>query len=361
LKDHDLVGRLQGWLDRGEQPGPYTLQVQPTMACDLNCEFCRRQDQLESHYAEQSDIPHDRFLKMVGDALALGTRVVIVKGGGEPLLRRRLMIELAALVKAAGAYGNVVTNGTHLHAQVRAAFIETGWDDVSISLDGPDAATHDRIRTKPGTFERIMANVDALNAEKAAAGKTKPALTFHCVLTTLNWDKMEAFVALAKDKKARRLELDSLSPRYESARFLEMDAVSTEAFLGRLPSYIKALEAAGLDHNFGDFKRAEIVQRKADGLYARKGVPCYYPFYQASITPAGGIVPCCYAEETHTSKTNLRFVDFKTAWLEGDARAYRDGMKTGAMMPFCKDCTFMYAENNAKLRGWLDEEKVHAR
>jgi MoaA/NifB/PqqE/SkfB family radical SAM enzyme len=356
LKDLELVGRLQGWLDRGETPGPYTLQVQPTMACDLNCEFCRRQDQLESHYSERSDIPHDRFLKMVADALAMGARVVIVKGGGEPLLRRRLMKELAVLVKGAGAYGNVVTNGTHLDAQIRAAFIAEGWDDVSISLDGPDAATHDRIRAKPGTFERIMANVDALNAEKAAAGRTKPALTFHCVLTKLNWDKMEAFVALAKAKKARRLELDSLSPRYESSRFLEMDPVSTEGFLGRLPSFIKALDEAGLDHNFADFKRPEVVQRKADGLYEREGVPCYYPFYQASITPAGAIVPCCYAEETHRSRTDLRAVDFKTAWLEGDAKQYRDSMKTGEMMPFCRDCTFMYAENNAKLRRWLGEE-----
>lgn len=359
MKDHELVGRIRGWLERGETPGPYTLQVQPTMACDLNCEFCRRQDQLEDHYAREKDIPEDKFLAMIDQALGMGVKVVIVKGGGEPLLRRSLMLGIIERVKAAGAYGNVVTNGTHLDSILRGKMIERGWDDVSISLDGPDAATHDRIRAKPGTFERIMSNVDALNFER---GGRAPALTFHCVLTKLNFDKMEAFAELAAAKRARRLELDSMSPRYESSRFLEMDAASTDAFLRRLPSYLKALERAGLEHNFADFARPEVVQRKAEGLYERSGVPCYYPFYQASITPAGSIVPCCYAEETHKSEANLRFAEFAQVWRHGDPKAYRESMVRGTMMPFCKDCTFMYAEKNAVIRGWLaEEESVRAR
>ena len=373
VKDLELVGRLQGWLEGGLAQGPYTLQLSPTMACDLNCEFCRRQEQLKGFYGAQSEIANERYLKMVASALEMGAKVFIIKGGGEPLLRRSLLLELAPLIKRAGAYGNIVTNGTHLDEPLRRMFAACGWDDISISLDGPDAETHDRIRAKKGTFDRVMRHVDALNALKTALGAERPKLTFHCVLTKLNYDRFDRFIELAADKRAHRLELDSLSPRYASSRFLEMDEAATRDFLERLPRTIEALDRKGLSHNFGDFKKPEVVQRAATGagLYEeasrKKGpaaarLPCYYPFYQASITPAGHIVPCCYAEETHRSETNLGRTDFRQAWLAGDPQRYRQSMQTGTMMPFCKDCTALYADNNARLRRWLIEEaQAHAR
>ncbi|MBI3547462.1 MAG: radical SAM protein [Elusimicrobia bacterium] len=363
-RDEDLIGRVRGWIEGSGSPGPYCLQISPTMACDLNCLFCRRQDQLRDYYAANREIGNCRYVEMVRDALDLGTRVVIIKGGGEPLLRRSLIVELAALIKGRGAWGNIVTNGTHLDALVREAFVAAGWDQVSISLDGPDAETHDGLRDKPGAFDRIMGNVRELNALKKSRGSEAPLVAFHCVLTRRNFDALDRMIELARENEVSHVELDSMSLRFESARDLLMDESSTARFLDLLPAYIGALARSGITHNFEQFRRREYIARGAGGetLYARGtgGVPCFYPFYQASVTPAGHIVPCCYAEETHRSATNLHDLGFKDAWLKGDPAEYRRSMAAGKLLPFCKDCTAMYADNNERMRGWL-AEGAHAR
>jgi MoaA/NifB/PqqE/SkfB family radical SAM enzyme len=366
MKNGELVGRLQAWIGRGERQGPYSLQLSPTMACDLNCIFCRRQDQLRDYYKTNAEIPNCRYLTMVKDALGLGVKVVIVKGGGEPLLRRSLLLELAPMVKKAGAFGNLVTNGTHLDDVLARSFVDCGWDQITISLDGPDAETHDFIRAKAGAFDRIMASIDRLNAAKSRAASKLPLLGFHCVITSRNYDKIDRLIEFAREKGAGHVEFDSMSLRDEQARTLLMDAASTERFVDAVPRCVELLERYGMTHDLGRFRRKEYVRREkvvvaagpaaADSAPAAAKLPCYYPFYQAAVTPGGSIVPCCYAEETHRSQTNLNDVGFAEAWFDGDAKRYRESMSSGEMMPFCKDCTAMYADNNAEIRGWLREE-----
>jgi MoaA/NifB/PqqE/SkfB family radical SAM enzyme len=372
MKNGELVGRLRAWIEKGERQGPYSLQLSPTMACDLNCIFCRRQDQLREYYKANAEIPNCRYLTMVKDALALGVKVIIVKGGGEPLLRKSLLLELAPMVKKGGAFGNLVTNGTHLDDVMARAFVASGWDQITISLDGPDAETHDYIRAKEGAFDRIMASIDRLNAAKSRAGSKLPLLGFHCVITSRNYDRIDRLIELARAKGAGHVEFDSMSLRDEQARVLLMDSERTERFLDLVPHCLELLERYGMTHNLDRFRRKEYVSRAQDAapLYkaaeggagaASTKLPCYYPFYQAAVTPGGSIVPCCYAEETHRSETNLNDVSFADAWFEGDPKRYRESMKSGEMMPFCKDCTAMYADNNAEIRGWLREEEGDAR
>ena len=373
MKNGELVGRLKAWIEKGERQGHYSLQLSPTMACDLNCIFCRRQDQLRDYYKDNTEIPNCRYLTMVRDALGLGAKVVIVKGGGEPLLRKSLLLALAPLIKEAGAFGNLVTNGTHLDDVMARAFVASGWDQITISLDGPDAETHDYIRAKAGAFDRIMDSIARLNAAKTAAGARLPILGFHCVITRRNYDRIDRLVELARSKGAGHVEFDSMSLRDEQARVLLMDQESTERFLDLVPRCVELLERFGMTHNLARFRRKEYVRREkvsvaapsspsgADAGPAAARLPCYYPFYQAAVTPGGSIVPCCYAEETHRSDSNLNDVPFAEAWFDGDPKRYRESMASGEMMPFCKDCTAMYADNNAEIRGWLREEAEDAR
>jgi len=351
MRNGELVGRLRAWIEQGERQGPYSLQLNPTMACDLNCVFCRRQDRLREYYQRAREIETCRYLRMVRDALDLGVKVVVVKGGGEPLLRKSLLLELAPLVKSRGAYGNLVTNGTHLDDVLARALVASGWDQVTISLDGPDA----------GTFDRVMASIDRLNAAKAAAGARLPLLGFHCVITRRNHDRIDRLIELARAKGAGHVEFDSMSLRDEQARALLMDAESAERFLAAVPRRIGQLERHGMTHDLDRFQREEHVRREsAAAVPLHPSLPCYYPFYQAAVTPGGDIVPCCYAEETHRSGSNLNEVSFAEAWFDGDPRRYRESMRRGEMLPFCKDCTARYSGNNEETRRWLSEEAVDA-
>ncbi|MDD5628401.1 MAG: radical SAM protein [Elusimicrobia bacterium] len=354
----ELVERLRAWLERGQPQGPYSVHLSPTMACDLDCLFCRRQDGLNAFRKANTELSDERWLQVAEEALSMGARFVFIKGGGEPLLRRELMQRLIPLVKAKGACGHVVTNGTHIDEGLARLFAAARWDQVTISLDGPDPATHDFLRNKPGVFAEVMSGLARLRSAKAAAGSALPRLAFHCVLTSRNFDRMAELIELARGQGVEHIELDSMSLRDESARPLLMSPEAEQRFQELLPDCLKRLERHGLSHNFALFSRSGYVRREAPA--ERCAAFCYYPWYQASLTPGGSIVPCCYAEETHRSQDNLVSVAFRKAWEEGDCRQYRAAMAEGRLLPFCKDCTAMYADNNAELRRALGEAD-HAR
>jgi MoaA/NifB/PqqE/SkfB family radical SAM enzyme len=351
MTDPDLLDRIRSWVQRGEPAGPYSLHLSPTMACDLDCLFCRGREAVQRHYAAEKDLPDETCIRLVRDALDLGAKVVTLKGGGEPLLRRDLVLELVPLVKSRGGCGFLVTNGTRLDAGLCAALAGSGWDQVLVSLDGPDAATHDGLRGRPGTFERVMEGVRSLNWAKERSGSRFPELAFHCVLTSRNHDRLLEFAELARACRAGRLELDSLSLRREEARSLLLDDGMVSELRRTLPECTELLDRSGISNNLAMFLKEGYVRRQGDGrsLYG-SGVPCYYPFYQASVTPAGSIVPCCYAEETHRSSVDLHRTPFREAWFEGDPAEYRKCMLRGEMLPFCAECTAMYADNNARIR-----------
>ena len=76
--------------------------------------------------------------------------------GGDPLKRPDLYDLIRYSVKI-GLRTNVTPSATPLlTAEAIEAFKEAGVTRMAISLDGPDAQTHDDFRGIPGTFDRAM-------------------------------------------------------------------------------------------------------------------------------------------------------------------------------------------------------------
>lgn len=84
----------------------------------------------------------------------------LVIGGGEPTLRK----DLFAIVAAARELGYVrirlQTNGMLLgYAEYARRCFEAGISEVTVSIKGADAATHDRLSATPGSFALVEAGV----------------------------------------------------------------------------------------------------------------------------------------------------------------------------------------------------------
>src|SRR5436309_1521203 len=77
--------------------------------------------------------------------------------GGDPLKRPDLF-ELIRYAVKIGLRTNVTPSATPLLTnQAIEKFKEAGVSRMAISLDGPDAESHDLFRGVPGTFDRAMA------------------------------------------------------------------------------------------------------------------------------------------------------------------------------------------------------------
>lgn len=112
--------------------------------CNLACPFCFR----------TSSQPLDtEQAAMMLRALATGSARAIVFAGGDPSLRRDLA-DLVAESLALGLAVQVQTNGQHISRSFLGALC--GCEYVGLSLDGPDAATHDGFRNRPGNFRQVL-------------------------------------------------------------------------------------------------------------------------------------------------------------------------------------------------------------
>src|SRR5574340_72350 len=131
---------------------PLLVIWEVTQACDLACVHCRASAQSERHPHELNTEQGYQLLEQIrsfGEPLMVFT-------GGDPLKRPDLYDLVRHSVKI-GLRTNVTPSATPLlTGEAIERFKEAGVSRMAISLDGPDAATHDDFRGIPGTFDRAM-------------------------------------------------------------------------------------------------------------------------------------------------------------------------------------------------------------
>lgn len=166
-----------------------------TYRCDLACEFCDLP--LRGNRADELDTDG---LKGVLDAFRdLGVLGVGITGG-EPLLRKDTL-EIARHGARLGMLMHINTNGTFVTQELAQEFQEAGVASVNVSLDGPDAESHDRIRGRDGSFARVMRAV----ARLTAVPKRRFRVALTCAVGETNVSKAPAILDRARDLAVDRV------------------------------------------------------------------------------------------------------------------------------------------------------------
>jgi radical SAM protein len=131
---------------------PMLVIWEVTQACDLECVHCRASAQPERNPAELST---EQGYRLLDEIRSFGEPLMVFTGG-DPLKRPDLYDLIRYSVKI-GLRTNVTPSATPLlTAEAIEGFKAAGIARMAISLDGPDAATHDEFRGIPGTFDRAM-------------------------------------------------------------------------------------------------------------------------------------------------------------------------------------------------------------
>src|SRR6201996_2061795 len=121
---------------------PVCLYLETTNRCNLLCTTCPRTfEELEP----EKDMSWDLFTSII-DQFPRIERVVL-HGVGEPMLVKELPRMIRHL-KERGVYVQFNTNGTLLAPRKRREIIETGLDELRVSLDAAEAETFLQVRGK---------------------------------------------------------------------------------------------------------------------------------------------------------------------------------------------------------------------
>ncbi len=164
---------------------PRLIAWEITRSCNLKCRHCRAAAQ-SGPYAGELDTEE---CKRVLDSVAARFKPIMIFTGGEPLLRPDVY-ELIGHAKSLGLRPVLATCGTFLTKEIATKLKESGIERISVSLDGPDEASHDKFRGIPGAFKASLAGLKA-------ATEAGLAFQINTTVTRVNVQQLEQILNLA--------------------------------------------------------------------------------------------------------------------------------------------------------------------
>jgi SynChlorMet cassette radical SAM/SPASM protein ScmF len=191
--------------DDGRVPPLRAFYLYLSNGCNLHCRHCWITPKLVNGEPSPGDmIDFEALHKAVVEAKSLGLRSAKLTGG-EPMLHPRF-VAIADMLTTEGLTMDLETNGTliteeaarHLKEKTKLSFI-------SVSLDGPDAASHDAFRRKAGAFDAALRGLDHL--VNAGYRNCQVIMSVHLG----NLHQIEAVVSLAAKHGAASVKLNPVT------------------------------------------------------------------------------------------------------------------------------------------------------
>jgi MoaA/NifB/PqqE/SkfB family radical SAM enzyme len=182
-----------------------SVLLELTYACNLDCFFCYNDRAVEGR-----PLTLEQYHRLLDELAGLGVWTLTLSGG-EPLAHPDFF-EIGRRARELGFVVRVKTNGHALHRAIAERVrVEIDPYVLEISLHGATAETHDRQTRVPGSFERLMANLDALRAVGQRA-------RLRGTLTGWNGHELEAMFALA-DRLELPLDMQTeVTPRDDGSK-----------------------------------------------------------------------------------------------------------------------------------------------
>ena len=280
---------------------PLMFYYEVTLACDLVCKHCRASAQ---ENADPGELTTAQAMALVDQVASFPRPPMMVFTGGDPLKRADLF-DLIRHAVAAGLQPVLTPSATPLAtAEAFERAREAGVRRLGISLDGPDAATHDAFRGWEGSFQRTMTML-------ADARRLGLAVQINTTITRRNFHQIDAIAELLAAQGiamwsafflipvGRGVEEERITPaEYEvaferlwhHARNQPYGVKTTEA-----PHYRRYVLQQGGDPLAGPGGEADSAARRGHraplGVTDGKGV--MFVNHRGEIYPAGFLPLCC--------------------------------------------------------------------
>lgn len=317
---------LRAWM-RGNSPGPHTLEIHPTYRCNLKCPYCQyHAARTRNELNLDAEMPIERWLALLDEAADLGVKEVYICGGGEPMVNPGYTLELMRRIKHHGLRGALLTNGTLFTREAARELVTLGWNRLGVSLDGPDAATHDSLRGVPGAFSRVSATLRWIAERKKELETGLPHVQLFFVIVAQNYTRIPEMVRFAHEHGAQELILLPLcsggldeekyaltSEQGKECRSLAREALKLAEELNiKLSTDLLDISPGGCACSCQTSEANERT-RPCDCDGTLRSAPCFEPWLYLQVHADGRIGPCY--NSYLTTDPELRTKGLQDAWL----------------------------------------------
>ena len=301
---------------------PWQVVWETTLRCNLNCLHCGS----AAGKARPNELTTEEGVKLIRDLSEIDAREVCFMGG-EPFLRED-WYELGKEVKEKGMEFIVISNGFKINKDIISKLVKLEPYAVSTSLDGGTAKTHDYIRGRKGSFDKVM---EYISLSRDADMPT----TIITTVSKLNIKELP----LIKDIILGRSIAWQIQVATPHGRFPMKYALSKEEY------YELGKTIAGFQK---EYSRKELPVIGAHGIgYHSKYIPCLglYPEFrgcQAGVTilsiRSDGAVTGCLATQDEYIEGNIRERSIIDIWNDPNAFSYNRKWRKEYLGENCRDC-----------------------
>ncbi len=316
---------------------PVCLYLETTNRCNLLCETCPRTfEALEP----PADMSWDLFTKIVDQFPSIAR--VVLHGVGEPMLVRDLP-RMIRYLKDRGVYVLFNTNGTLLNPRKFPELIDTGLDELRVSVDAADRETYKLVRGKD-FFDRIVRDVGKFTAFQHRMGAAYPKVSIWLTGLKETVQQLPDFVRMAAEMGVKEVHLQRLvfdeagfgMARAESSLFEQTKAEEEE--------YIAAAQALGA--TLGVTLDASGATEPGVSLRQQEDQPwstCRRPWSLMYFTAHGRALPCCIAPFSARGYSNYTLGDatqqsLREIWNGDLYKEFRTSLLSDAPPKPCQNC-----------------------
>ncbi|MGH7774002.1 MAG: radical SAM/SPASM domain-containing protein [Candidatus Binatia bacterium] len=295
---------------------PVCLYLEVSNECNLACKTC------PITYGKVEE-PAALSLEQVKYLVSQFPTVkrVVLHGVGEPLLNRELP-KIIAWLKERGIYVLFNSNGTLITRRWREALIESGLDEIRLSLDAASPETFTRVRGRP-LFNVIVKNIEGLMALKLERESLTPLVSLWLTGLRETLSELPAFIRLAHSLGIDRVYLQRLV--YWEGENGDQMARPEQSLFHSLREEEEEIIRSGeeLARELGvSFEASGATSPAASLARENKEQPwsaCMRPWTLMYISARGSAFPCCIAP---FSTKDLRHLSLGNAFAEEPAKIW---------------------------------------
>ena len=321
-------------------PSPVEAYFEVANRCNSKCATCPL---TFSPHEAAKQLSLDEFKSLVAQLPDL--RRAVMQGIGEPLLNRDLSPMIRHL-KERGVYVVFNTNAALLTHRRQLEVIDSGLDELRVSLDGSTPETYLRVRGIPA-FERVVDNVAQMVRLQRELQTFAPRLSFWVTGLRDNLAELPDVIDLAARIGVREVYLQRLVYGFGSDDVLaRQDQSIYDGYRAEAERVIAEAErraaASGVSFRGADAlsPRESIVDRPAQSEPWRA---CSRPLRLAYVTAQGTALPCCIAPFTDAPYEGFTFGNYlaegiQEVWTGERYQKFRAALYSADPPPACRNC-----------------------
>ena len=246
---------------------PFMLMVEPTNFCNLKCPLCPSGN--GQMLRPRGTMGLQDFEKLV-DELGDEVFMMMLWNQGEPYINK-CFNQMVRYAHDRGIFTFTSTNGHFVRSDEQAqAIVESGLDEIIVSLDGVDQQTYEKYRVG-GQIDRVFDGVRRLVKAKEALDSLTPLINLQ-------------FIVMKHNER-------DLAEAEELAKGLQVDK-----FLVKTAQVYTADDA---DEFLPEEERFRRYEREQEELVV-KGQPargCKVLWYSSMVNWDGAVAPCCFDKD----------------------------------------------------------------